>query len=132
MNLLRRTHDQLANEKQLHLVEFRKENLMYPRVVASPIVVRKAGAVASTETMDFTQYVLGGKVVLKRKEFPRFYVNLRSYKLYQKKKEYLRNQDQVKLRLYADHGELRSYLTDDFPEARPKKFWCKKESEELE
>ena len=115
----------MAEDKKLHLVEFRKENMYYPKVIASPSEVRKPKEVPSTEILDFTQYVLGGKVVLQKKKFPPFYTKLKSYRRHLRKKEYLRNQDQVRLRLYAEYGELRSFLTDKYPEAKPK-LWSKK------
>lgn len=102
---------------------------MYPKVVASPSTVRKPQEVKSTEVLDFTQYVLGGKVVLKKKKYPPFYAKLKSYGIHQRKMEYLRNQDDVRLRMYAEHGELKSFLTDQYPEARPRKWWLKKDDE---
>lgn len=119
----------MAEEKKLHLVEFRKENLNYPKVVATPSVVRKPTEVKSTEILDFKQYVLGGKVILKKKKYPPFYVNTIGYKIRQSKMEYLRNQDQVKIRMLAEHGEYRSFLTDKYPEARPN-VWSKKKRDQ--
>lgn len=118
---LQKSHQQLAQEKQLHLVELRAENSYYPKVVASPHKVRKPLEVKSTEVLDFTQYVMGGKVVLKKRKYPPFYTKLESYKRYLQKQEYLRCQDDVRLRLLAEHGELKSFLTDKYPEARPHK-----------
>jgi small subunit ribosomal protein S5 len=45
----------LAEEKKLHVVEFRKENDFLPTVVASPPVCRKQSQVKSYEIMDYTQ-----------------------------------------------------------------------------
>lgn len=122
----------MAEEKKLHLVELRKENSRFPKVVASPLEVRQPNEVKSTEILDFTQYVLGGKVVLKKPYFPPFYTKLKSYDLHKKKHQYLKNQDEVRLRLIAEHGELKSFLTDQYPEARPFKRSKKKgDSEEV-
>lgn len=54
---LQKSHQQLANEKQLHLVEFRKENLDFPKVVASPEdnVVRTRAEIPQEEEMDLTR-----------------------------------------------------------------------------
>ncbi|XP_016842830.1 28S ribosomal protein S5, mitochondrial [Nasonia vitripennis] len=125
--LRQKTHQQLAEEKKLHLVEMRKENLMYPVVVASPSVVRKPEEVKSTEVLNFKQYVLGGKIILKKKKFPPFYENYDSYKLKKSKMEYLRNQDQVRIRMLAEYGEFRSFLTDKYPEAKPQPFTKKED-----
>ncbi|XP_058807477.1 small ribosomal subunit protein uS5m [Phymastichus coffea] len=127
--LKQKTHKELAEDKQLYLVEFRKENLNYPNVVATPSVVRKPEEVKSTEILDFKQYVLGGKVILQKKKFPPFYVNSIGYKIRQTKMEYLRNKDNVRIRMLAEHGEYRSFLTDKYPEAKPK-FWSKKRREQ--
>ncbi|KAL7288201.1 hypothetical protein TKK_0017751 [Trichogramma kaykai] len=131
--LKQKTHQQLAEEKKLHLVEFKKENLNYPEVVASPGTVRKSEEVPSTETLDFVQYVLGGKVILQKPEHPPFYHTYRSYKLRRTKDEIIRNHDKVRIRLLAEYGEFKSHLTDRFPEAKPFKwsYKIKREAERL-
>jgi len=56
LGLLRqRTHQALADEKQLHLVEMRKESDYYPRVVASPSdgKVRTQEEIDHNEILDF-------------------------------------------------------------------------------
>ena len=45
----------LAEEKQLHVVEFRKENDSFPILLASPSVCRKSEEIKSNEVMDYTQ-----------------------------------------------------------------------------
>ncbi|XP_074104955.1 mitochondrial ribosomal protein S5 [Cotesia typhae] len=122
--LQQKTHEQLAEEKKMHLVEFRDEDDDFPTVVASPAQVRKAEEIKSDEIMDFTQYVMGGKVVLKKKTFPPFFQRLPSWTIRLRKTAYLRNKDEVRTRLYAEHGELRSFYTDKYPEAKPK-LWSK-------
>ena len=59
LGLLRqRTHQALADEKRLHLVELRPENDNFPRVVASPSdgVVRTKDEILPNEILDF-EYV---------------------------------------------------------------------------
>ena len=56
LGLLRqRTHQALANEKKLHLVEFREETGNFPLVVASPEdgVVRTEAEIGKDEVLDF-------------------------------------------------------------------------------
>ncbi|KAG7173030.1 28S ribosomal protein S5-like [Homarus americanus] len=50
-----KTHQKLADEKQLHLVEFRDETLNFPKVIASPqsSKVRTADEIPNTEELDF-------------------------------------------------------------------------------
>ncbi|XP_055377763.1 28S ribosomal protein S5, mitochondrial [Condylostylus longicornis] len=128
--LQQKSHQQIAEEKGLHLVEFRSENRGLPRVVASPSVCRKKEDIQTGEVMDFTQYVLGDKIVLKKKKYPPFFSESAGYKIHLRKKEYRRNQDKVRLEMLVNYGELRSFLTDKYPECRPfKKQDAVKEAE---
>lgn len=120
--LQQKTHEQIAEEKQLHLVEFRKEFGDFPKVVASPTICRKKEDIKSHEIMDFTQHVLDGRIILKRKKFQPFYTKFRSWDIHLKKQEKFRNHHQVKLDMIANHGEIRSFLTDKYPECRPFKM----------
>lgn len=126
-----KTHEQIAEEKQLHLVEMRKENNYFPTVLASPTKCRTAEEVDKSEVLDWTQYCFDGKVIYQRKKYPPFYSTYYSYKIHLKKKEKQRSQQDVKLHLLARYGEIRSFLTDQYPECRPAKF-CKKKEEESE
>lgn len=116
-----KTHEQIAEEKQLHLVEIRKDNNYFPTVLASPTKVRKSEEVDKSEVLDWTQYCFDGKVIYKKKKYPPFYSTYYSYKIHLKKKEKERLQDHVKLQLLARYGEIRSFLTDKYPECRPHK-----------
>jgi len=115
---LQKSHQQLADEKQLHLVELRAENEDYPVVVASPSKVRKPHEVPSNEILDFTRYLMDGKIRLRKKKPVPFYTRLPSYQVHLKKRERLRHFDDSRLRILAEHGELRSFLTEKYPEAR--------------
>lgn len=126
--LQQKTHHQIAEEKGLHLVEIRNETGNIPKVVASPTVCRTKDDIKRDEIMDFTQYVLNERIVLKKKTFPPFYTKFRSWDLYLRKQEKMRNHDKIRLDMLANHGELRSFLTDKYPECKPKK--CVKEVEE--
>lgn len=125
--LQQKTHQQLAEEKGLHVVEFRKENDNIPHVVASPHTVRRPEEIPTNENLDFTQYVLGNRIVLEKKKFPPFYYGTKGHDLYLKKREMRRNQDKVRLDMLAHFGEQRSFLTEKYPECRPYKH--KKEVE---
>ncbi|KAK8395936.1 hypothetical protein O3P69_005810 [Scylla paramamosain] len=67
-----KTHQQLANEKKLHLVEFRKEQLNFPKVVASPedSVVRTRAEIPQEEELDLTRYLMGGSCTATTQEVP--------------------------------------------------------------
>ncbi|EAT44883.1 AAEL003801-PA [Aedes aegypti] len=116
--LQQKNHQQIAESKGLHVVEFRPENGNFPKVVASPTACRTEEELESNEILDYTQFCMDGKIQLKRKKFPPFYTKYRSYDIYMKKREYLRNQDKVRLRLLAESGEVRSYLTEKYPECK--------------
>lgn len=119
--LQQKTHHQIAEEKQLHVVQIRNDYNGLPRVVASPSVCKTSDDIKRDEVMNFTQYALGNKIVLNRKKFPPFYANTHGYDLYLKKRELNRNQDKVRLDMLIHEGELRSFLTDKYPECRPLK-----------
>lgn len=103
--LQQKTYEQLANETNLHLVEFCDNQNGMPKVVASPQEVNNSKKIDS-----FKQYVLNGRIILKKPKRPPFYVNTYGYYLYQKKRQYLRNQHEVRLNMLVHRGELRSFL----------------------
>ena len=115
----------------MHLVEFKHEHLYYPNVVASPSKVRTKEEITLNEIIDFEQYVMGGRVRLQKRKAEPFYTKLYSWTVKRRKMEYLRNQRNVKLRMYVEHGKYRSFLTDKYPEATPK-FWKKDRSQPTE
>ncbi|VVC40616.1 Ribosomal protein S5, N-terminal,Ribosomal protein S5 domain 2-type fold,Ribosomal protein S5, C- [Cinara cedri] len=126
--LKQKTHQQLADETKYHLVEFRKENDYLPVVVASPNGDVKTDP---KEAPDFLQYVMDNKVRLRKKKFPPFYTKKTHWYIKEKKMETIRNMEKAKLNLIAEYGEIRSFLTDTYPECRPlQKNEFKKQTEE--
>ncbi|XP_050675023.1 28S ribosomal protein S5, mitochondrial-like [Leptidea sinapis] len=116
--LQQRSHQQLAEEKKLHLVEFRAENEYFPKVVASPTVVRTKDEIAKDETLDFIQYVMNDRIILKKKKFPRFYQTMPHYEVFLKKYEKYRNHEKIRLDLKVEYGDIKSFLTDKYPEEK--------------
>ncbi|XP_023935973.1 28S ribosomal protein S5, mitochondrial [Bicyclus anynana] len=116
--LQQRTHQQLAEEKKLHLVEYKAENQNYPTVVASPEYVRTKEEIPKDETLDFIQYVMNDRVILRRKKFPRFFQTMPHYEIYLKKYEKYRNHEKIRLNLKAEYGEIKSFLNDKYPEPK--------------
>lgn len=127
--LQQKNHHQLAEEKKLHLVEFNRNLGYFPKVVASPSVIRTEKEIPSTEPMDFTQFVMGGRLKLEKKKYPPFYMKERGWYYHLMKEEKLRHMDDVRLQLRAEYGEIKTFMTDKYPEARPQN-WCKKKEEE--
>ncbi|KAK9877580.1 hypothetical protein WA026_018686 [Henosepilachna vigintioctopunctata] len=123
----------MAEEKGLHVVQFSKANGYFPTVLASPSKCRTEEDIETNEILDFKQYCLDGRVILERKKYPPFYTKHKSWDIYLKKQENIRNQDKVRMNLRVEYGEIRSFLTDKYPECRPARFIKKnKESEEEE
>lgn len=106
--LQQRTHKQLAEEKKLHLVEYRAENEYYPKVVASPTEVRTKDQIPRDETLHFVQYVMNDKVILRKKKFPPFYEKMPHYKIYLKKYEKYRNHEKIRQMLKVEYGDVKS------------------------
>ncbi|XP_046812758.1 28S ribosomal protein S5, mitochondrial [Vespa crabro] len=127
--LQQKTFQQMADEKQLHLVEFRKENDDFPVVVASPARCRTEDEIKPDEILDFSQYLMDGNIILKKKKLPPFYTKLDSWIIRQRRMERIRNKKDVKLRLLAEYGVVRSFLADKYPEAR-EILWSKKRVQE--
>ncbi|KAG4076039.1 hypothetical protein HA402_011513 [Bradysia odoriphaga] len=116
--LQQRTHEEIAEESGLHLVEMRSENDYFPKIIASPTECRKADEIPSNENLDFTHYMMNGKIIQKKKKFPPFFTKHRSWDIYCRKQEKIRNQDKVKIDLSVHYGEVRSFYTDKYPECR--------------
>ena len=111
--LKQKTHKQIADEKKLHLVEFRREQEWLPYIVASPDICRQSKSVTKDEVLDFTQYILGNKIVLKKSKPAPFYANTTGFNLYCKKNEHLRNQDKVRINMLVNYNELTSFLSKE-------------------
>lgn len=127
---MQKSYQQLADEKRLHLVEFNPENGNYPVVLASPSKIRKPEEIPSNEILDFTQYVMGNRVVLKKKKIPPLFTKFRSYKLSLVKQERVRHSDKTRIQLLAKYGALHSFMTEKYPEARPRRKLKPSENDE--
>ncbi|KZC06334.1 Putative 28S ribosomal protein S5, mitochondrial [Dufourea novaeangliae] len=120
--LQQKSYQQLANEKQLHLVAVKKENDYYPTVLASPATTRTKEEIKADEIIDFKQYVMDGRMVLERKPISPFFTKLPSYQNYLRKMERSRDHDKVRIRLRAEYGDICSFLADKYPEASVSKW----------
>lgn len=74
---------------------------------------------------------MGGKVVLKKKRNTPFYTREPGWVRHLRKREKLRHKDDVRIQLRAEYGEVRSFLTEKYPEAKPK-LWKKVREEVVE
>ncbi|XP_064484382.1 small ribosomal subunit protein uS5m-like isoform X2 [Ornithodoros turicata] len=111
-----RTHQQLADEKRLHLVEFRNETDLFPRVVASPTTgCRKSAEVDPNEECDLNMVVSGGKVAREKEKFVPWYIkqNTKGWQIHLKKVAPYRNAYWTRLNLIAKYGKLCSFLNPE-------------------
>lgn len=116
--LQQKTYEQMAEDKKLYLVEFSKDTNFFPKVVGVPSQCRKKNEIIKNEILDFKQYCMNGKVVLRKPYQVTFYKKLPTYNIFLKRAEKRRSHDPIKHDLRTRYGELRSFLTDKYPEAR--------------
>lgn len=107
-----KTHTDIANEKQLHLVEMRDENGGYPKIVASPAKCRTEDEITKDEVLDYQEFLSNGRVKLQKRKFAPWYTKLDSWQYHLKKTERFRNHEEVRIRLVAEHGETTSFLNE--------------------
>lgn len=114
-----RNFQQLADEKGLHVVQLRKDRQYFPEVLASPTECRTDDQLDNNEVTDFNQHCLNGRVILRKPKREPYFTKHKSYNIYLKRQEKKRSFDTIKLDSFVRYGELRSFLTDKYPEARP-------------
>ncbi|XP_054725270.1 28S ribosomal protein S5, mitochondrial [Anastrepha obliqua] len=107
--LQQKTHEKIAGEKQLLVVEFRNETGLQPRIIAKPDYCRTPNEIERNEILDYTQYVLGDKIILNKKKFPPFYVNTKGYELYKRRAEQVRNQVKLRINMHAFNNGLQYF-----------------------
>lgn len=118
-----KSFQEMADDKKLHLVEFREETGLYPRVLASPSdgKVRKLTEVQQDEYTDFHMYVNNGQVMeLNPKKYPA-YVRTLGYGKHLIKWHYQKNRQLVRAQLRAKYGAVESFLTLREKEERAQK-----------
>lgn len=111
-------YEDFAEEKKLHVVEFDNRRRNYPLVLASPSVCRKASEIPTSESLDFKQHALEGRVKYEKPAKAPFYTKLPGWQVHLKKEEKLRGARENMWELVAKYGELRSFYADKYPEAR--------------
>lgn len=116
--LQQKNYQQLADDKQLFVVEFDEKRALFPRIVGIPSKCRTEDEIPKEENLDFKQHILNGKVVLKRIRNPNPWANTPGFEKHLKRTEKFRAWPEQKLHLRTRYGELRSFLTEKYPEAR--------------
>lgn len=110
-------YEQFAEEKKLHVVEFDPKRRNFPNVLASPEVCRKSSEIPTSESIDFYQHALGGRVRFMRPDHPPFFTRLPSWQVHLHRTEKRRGARTNMYHLMAKYGELQSFYTAKFPEA---------------
>lgn len=110
-----KSYEEIAEDKQLHLVDLREENYYYPNVLASPKSRVRCDheIIQPEENLDFTYYMYEGKIKLAKPKrsipwvtHPMWYRNL-------DKKDYFKNREKTRLLLAAKYGDTK--VKDVFP-----------------
>lgn len=121
--LAQKDFQQMADEKRLHLVEFKEENGWFPNVVASPQYepVRRPDEIPIDEPTSFHMYLNNGYVIQQiPKKYPDFIRTL-GYGKYLLADHFRRNRLKVRCELRAKYGAVESFLTIREKEERAKK-----------
>lgn len=129
LGLLRqRTHQALADEKQLHLVEMRRENDYFPRVVASPKdgKVRTMEEIGHNEILDFEMISFEGHLPMWQPgqptgaPKPNPWESHPSWDKHMRIKWAYREHEKVRQMMRVEHGPewgaVRSHLHPKYPE----------------
>ncbi|GAB6020644.1 28S ribosomal protein S5, mitochondrial [Chamberlinius hualienensis] len=111
--LQQKTHQKLAEQQKLYVVEFREENGNLPRVVAAPSEVVTKEQLPNGEVPDYNEIVSDGKVPLRRPKLPKFYTRLPGWQVHINKTEKYRNQYEYKVKTVAELGDLTSFVWKD-------------------
>lgn len=115
--LRQRTHQELANEKRLHLVEMRAEMGNFPVVVASPEdgVVRNEEEIGKDEILDFEAVSFDGNYARIRQPFQ----GLRTrWPIKIRREAHIASHAADRQRLLLEEGEIKSFLSDIYPECK--------------
>jgi len=123
LGLLRqKTHQVLADEKQLHLVEMRAENDFFPKIIASPSngKVRTKEEIDHNEILDFEMISYEGKVPDPKPGFYHKYKGTPGWEKHLRTRWAYNAHDRVRRRMRVENGEewgaVRSHLYPKYPE----------------
>lgn len=118
-----RDFQEMADEKRLHLVEFKEENSWFPNVLASPQYepVRKANEIPITESTSFHMYLNNGNVLEVTPKKQPDYVRTLGYGKYLQRYHYEKIRLDVRCQLRAKYGVVESFLNRREKEERQKR-----------
>ena len=123
LGLLRqKTHQVLADEKQLHLVEMRAETDFFPRVVASPSEgqVRTKAEIGHNEILDYEMICFEGNLPQWRESRKNPWLGTPAWDKHLRTKWAYESHPQVRQRMRVERGDqvgaVRSHLAAKYPE----------------
>lgn len=118
-----KSFQQLADEKRLHVVEFKPENDYYPTVRASPSDrrVRTVQEINPDEVTDFRMYINDGKVTEFVEHEPPHWTKYEGFLKALYKWHWSKARQKVRVQLRARYGQLDSFLTIREREERAKR-----------
>ena len=123
LGLLRqKTHQVLADEKKLHLVEMRAENDFFPQVVASPSDghVRTKQEIGHNEILDYEMICFEGNLPSWRESKKNPWLGTPAWDKHLRTKWAYESHSAVRLRMRVEHGDgvgaVRSHLYEKYPE----------------
>lgn len=117
--LQQKNYQQLAEEKGLYVVEMRKDTNYYPKVVGIPSTVRTQKEIEPFEDLDFKTHCLQGRILKKWKKLQHKWYGGPTWGGHLKRAEKRRNHDNIRYASMLKYGEVRSFLTDKYPECIP-------------
>eukprot|EP00088_Acartia_fossae_P056742 TRINITY_DN6609_c0_g1_i6.p1 TRINITY_DN6609_c0_g1~~TRINITY_DN6609_c0_g1_i6.p1 ORF type:complete len:457 (-),score=88.25 TRINITY_DN6609_c0_g1_i6:368-1738(-) len=123
LGLLRqKTHQAMADEKQLHLVEMRPEEDYYPRLVASPSdgKVRTQEEIGHNEVLDFQITSHEGNLPNEKIDKKSPFIGTPGWDKHLRTGWAIESHERVRRRMRVEHGDVygsvRSHLYDKYPE----------------
>jgi len=129
----KKTHQALADEKKLHLIEMRPEEDYYPRLVASPSdgKVRTQAEIEHNEVLDFKMMSYEGHLPMERKNRNPFEGHI-TWDLRQRRGWAREAHEKVRRRMRVENGDVygavRSHLYEKYPECVESRFPMKEAS----
>uniref|UniRef100_A0A0K0F9V6 Small ribosomal subunit protein uS5m n=1 Tax=Strongyloides venezuelensis TaxID=75913 RepID=A0A0K0F9V6_STRVS len=115
------THQQLAERKGLHVVEFKPTKQYFPEIVASPIEtkLKSENEILPSDRLELEDFYGEGRYPLNKPPPKPFYVNAPGHLAAQWRKHPFRNQEKTMIRLLAD-GVVERWTRDKRREAAKK------------
>jgi len=133
LGLLRqKSHQTLADEKQLHLVEMRPENDFYPRLLASPSngKVRTQAEIGHNEILDFEMISFEGHLPTARVEAKNPWEGTLGWDKHLRRSWAFNQHAKVRQQMRVENGEqwgaVRSHLYEKYPECVEREWYKKK------